>query len=59
VGSTYLSIIYPDPGASAAELWLAANSWAAGVWASVLTFLPEGLILTGGALIIWGDSKRK
>ncbi len=47
LGTTYLSVITPDPDASALAKWAASTPLASGAWTVVLTFAPEWLIIGG------------
>lgn len=58
VGTTILALLTPASGAWAVAHWLAAQSPLAAICAVILTYLPEGLIITGIHLII-GIRTRK
>jgi hypothetical protein len=47
LGTTYLSVVAPDPDASSVARWAASTPLASGVWTAVLTFAPEWLIIGG------------
>lgn len=45
IGSTFAGIQSPGPRPWPVSVWLAENDLAGGVWAVILTFVPEALIL--------------
>lgn len=55
IGSTFLATITVEPGANPLARWAAVTFWAAVVWAVILTYLPEVLIIVGIALIVGYD----
>jgi hypothetical protein len=51
IGSTFLGVITPEPGAPPLATW-AAQTWVvAGIWSTVLTFGPEWFIIGGTKLL--------
>lgn len=50
-GSTFLALMNPAANAWPISRWLAAQPFAAAVWALLLTYLPEALMILGYTLI--------
>lgn len=48
IGSTFAGYLFPAPGAWAIHTWVAGDGrWALGLWAIVLTYLPERAFMQG------------
>lgn len=59
LGSTFAGVTAaPAPNAWPLTRWVATNFYAASVWAVILTYLPEVLILVGMSFIVRGFRRR-
>lgn len=57
VGSTFVGIQTLGPRPWAISIWLAAIDWAGAIWALVLTFSPEVLMLYAWRLLTRGGAR--
>jgi hypothetical protein len=53
-GSTFLGVKALGPRPWSISTWLATTDWAGGIWALILTFAPEALILYSWRLLTGG-----